>query len=231
MRAGEQHIDTAAWMQAIFNRSEQEGTRRERTKQALLRAGIELIAEEQTDLSILAITQKAGVSNGSFYNFFRDRTQFFDAVAEYAVNNLASIFDLAADQDLDSIDAAAMNIRILTYAHRLVPTLSKSIVRRSPDFYTMPNELVRKLRERINAGVNDGSFHVASTETAAAIVFGANAMLGQRLHEDATLNSRTAGDYLALDLLRMLGVSEERALRAIARPIDDYLTPPHQALG
>ena len=50
-------------MQAIFNRSEQADTRRERTKQALLRAGIELIAEEQTDLSILAITQKAGVSN------------------------------------------------------------------------------------------------------------------------------------------------------------------------
>ena len=86
MRTGEQHIDTAAWMQAIFNRSEQADTRRERTKQALLRAGIELIAEEQTDLSILAITQKAGVSNGSFYNFFKDRTQFFDAVAEYAAH-------------------------------------------------------------------------------------------------------------------------------------------------
>lgn len=132
MRAGEQHIDTAAWMRAIFNRSEQVDTRRERTKQALLRAGIELIAEERTDLSILAITQKAGVSNGSFYNAFKDRTQFFDEVAEYAVNHLAIIFEMATDQDLDSIDAAATNIRILAYAHRLVPTLSKTIVRRSP---------------------------------------------------------------------------------------------------
>lgn len=225
MRTGEQHIDTTAWMQAIFNRSEQAGTRRERTKQALLRAGIELIAEERTDLSILAITQKAGVSNGSFYNAFTDRTQFFDAVAEYAVDNLAIIFEMATDQDLDSVDAAAMNIRILAYAHRLVPTLSKSIVRRSPDFYTRPNELVRKLRERISAGVEDGSFHVASTESAVAIIFGANAMLGQRLHEDPALNSRTAGDDLALDLLRMLGVSEQRARQAIARPIDDYLAP------
>ena len=51
-------------------------------------------------------------------------------------------------------------------------------------------------------------------------------MLGQRLHQDPTLNSRTAGDDLALDLLRMLGVSEERARQAIARPIDDYLNPP-----
>lgn len=213
-------------MQAIFNRSEQGGTRRERTRLALLRAGIELIAEERTDLSILAITQKAGVSNGSFYNFFQDRNQFFDAVAEYAVNHLAIIFDLADAPDLDSIDAAATNIRILAFAHRLVPTLSKSIVRRSPDFYTMPNELVRQLRERISAGVEDGSFHVASTESAAAIIFGASAMLGQRLHEDPELNSRIAGDDLALDLLRMLGVSEQRAKQAIARPIDDYLIPP-----
>lgn len=213
-------------MQAIFNRSEQGGTRRERTRLALLRAGIELIAEERTDLSILAITQKAGVSNGSFYNFFKDRNQFFDAVAEYAVNHLAIIFDLADAPDLDSIDAAATNIRILAFAHRLVPTLSKSIVRRSPDFYTMPNELVRQLRERISAGVEDGSFHVASTESAAAIIFGASAMLGQRLHEDPELNSRTAGDDLALDLLRMLGVPEQRAKQAIARPIDDYLIPP-----
>ena len=213
-------------MQAIFNRSEQGGTRRERTRLALLRAGIELIAEERTDLSILAITQKAGVSNGSFYNFFQDRNQFFDAVAEYAVNHLAIIFDLADAPDLDSIDAAATNIRILAFAHRLVPTLSKSIVRRSPDFYTMPNELVRQLRERISAGVEDGSFHVASTESAAAVIFGASAMLGQRLHEDPELNSRIAGDDLALDLLRMLGVSEQRAKQAIARPIDDYLIPP-----
>ncbi len=213
-------------MQAIFNRSEQGGTRRERTRLALLRAGIELIAEERTDLSILAITQKAGVSNGSFYNFFKDRNQFFDAVAEYAVNHLAIIFDLADAPDLDSIDAAATNIRILAFAHRLVPTLSKSIVRRSPDFYTMPNELVRQLRERISAGVEDGSFHVASTESAAAVIFGASAMLGQRLHEDPELNSRIAGDDLALDLLRMLGVSEQRAKQAIARPIDDYLIPP-----
>lgn len=213
-------------MQAIFNRSEQGETRRERTRLALLRAGIELIAEERTDLSILAITRKAGVSNGSFYNFFKDRNQFFDAVAEYAVNHLAIIFDLADAPDLDSIDAAATNIRILAFAHRLVPTLSKSIVRRSPDFYTMPNELVRQLRERISAGVEDGSFHVASTESAAAIIFGASAMLGQRLHEDPELNSRTAGDDLALDLLRMLGVSEQRAKQAIARPIDDYLIPP-----
>lgn len=213
-------------MQAIFNRSEQGGTRRERTRLALLRAGIELIAEERTDLSILAITQKAGVSNGSFYNFFKDRNQFFDAVAEYAVNHLAIIFDLADAPDLDSIDAAATNIRILAFAHRLVPTLSKSIVRRSPNFYTMPNELVRQLRERISAGVEDGSFHVASTESAAAIIFGASAMLGQRLHEDPELNSRIAGDDLALDLLRMLGVSEQRAKQAIARPIDDYLIPP-----
>ncbi len=213
-------------MQAIFNRSEQGGTRRERTRLALLRAGIELIAEERTDLSILAITQKAGVSNGSFYNFFKDRNQFFDAVAEYAVNHLAIIFDLADAPDLDSIDAAATNIRILAFAHRLVPTLSKSIVRRSPNFYTMPNELVRQLRERISAGVEDGSFHVASTESAAAVIFGASAMLGQRLHEDPELNSRIAGDDLALDLLRMLGVSEQRAKQAIARPIDDYLIPP-----
>ncbi|MBC6794806.1 TetR family transcriptional regulator [Corynebacterium sp. LK28] len=213
-------------MQAIFNRSEQGGTRRERTRLALLRAGIELIAEERTDLSILAITQKAGVSNGSFYNFFKDRNQFFDAVAEYAVNHLAIIFDLADAPDLDSIDAAATNIRILAFAHRLVPTLSKSIVRRSPNFYTMPNELVRQLRERISAGVEDGSFHVASTESAAAVIFGASAMLGQRLHEDPELNSRIAGDDLALDLLRMLGVPEQRAKQAIARPIDDYLIPP-----
>ncbi|MGJ4087774.1 TetR/AcrR family transcriptional regulator [Corynebacterium macclintockiae] len=226
VRTSEQHIDTAAWMQAIFNRSEQGGTRRERTRLALLRAGIELIAEERTDLSILAITQKAGVSNGSFYNFFQDRNQFFDAVAEYAVNHLAIIFDLADATDLDSIDAAATNIRILAFAHRLVPTLSKSIVRRSPNFYTMPNELVRQLRERISAGVEDGSFHVASTESAAAVIFGASAMLGQRLHEDPELNSRIAGDDLALDLLRMLGVPEQRAKQAIARPIDDYLIPP-----
>ena len=90
----------------------------------------------------------------------------------------------------------------------------------------MPNELVRQLRERISAGVEDGSFHVASTESAAAVIFGASAMLGQRLHEDPELNSRIAGDDLALDLLRMLGVSEQRAKQAIARPIDDYLIPP-----
>lgn len=58
-------------------------------REQLLRVGVEMIGTHPTDaLSIGAIARAAGVSKGLLYHYFRDKEQFFVAVAEAAAAEL-----------------------------------------------------------------------------------------------------------------------------------------------
>lgn len=59
----------------------------ERTKQSLIEAGVELIKSARyDDISITDITDKCGVSKGTFYVYFDSKDQFFYSIchADYA---------------------------------------------------------------------------------------------------------------------------------------------------
>ncbi len=54
--------------------------KRERTRRQLLASAIDVIAERGEAFTASDVVERAGVSNGTFYNYFDDREQLIDAV-------------------------------------------------------------------------------------------------------------------------------------------------------
>ncbi len=76
--------------------------KRERTRLTLLIAAVDAIAEVGEAMTILDVTRRAGVSNGTFYNHFPDRDALVDAVA----SEVLATFTAHADQLVDIDDPA-----------------------------------------------------------------------------------------------------------------------------
>jgi AcrR family transcriptional regulator len=70
--------------------------RAQRTRQALIEAGFELLAERPIDaIAIDEVVARAGVAKGSFFNHFTDKPGFGNAIAEQVRRELESRVDAA----------------------------------------------------------------------------------------------------------------------------------------
>jgi len=78
--------------------------RRAETRQALVRAARQILAESgDTSASIRAIAERADVGFGSFYNHFGSKPDLFDAAVDDAMEEFAQ----AADERLHGVDDPA----------------------------------------------------------------------------------------------------------------------------
>ena len=64
--------------------------KRERTRHQLISAGLGVLAERGEALTISEVVAAAEVSNGTFYNYFGDRDELIDALAEHSLIALAA---------------------------------------------------------------------------------------------------------------------------------------------
>jgi AcrR family transcriptional regulator len=213
-------VSSADWVTAVLLAPAEGGGRRERTRTALLQAGMELLAAGDTEVAVLKITKKAGVSNGSFYNFFTDKSAFFTASAEVAADRLSELLDRPLSDGSASIsEKLVANFRVIGRAHRIAPVLSKVLIRRSAEYYSAGGGFVAKVRHDVADGVAAGEFHIHDPEGVVAVLVGTTVMLGQRLHDHPELDAGEATDAVTRDILRLLGVRDEEAAKLIAEPL------------
>ena len=60
-----------------------------RTRQLLLDTALEVIAKQGENFSVADLVGRAGVSHGTFYNYFTDREQLVDALVPHIVGRFA----------------------------------------------------------------------------------------------------------------------------------------------
>ncbi|HJE91087.1 MAG TPA: TetR/AcrR family transcriptional regulator [Dietzia timorensis] len=193
--------------------------RRERTRRELLHAGLFLIAEECTDVSVLEITRTAGVGQGTFYNHFADKGTFFRDALEYGVDIVADMIDRVVSPGGGHAQQCCQAFRVIGRLHRQVPTLSLALIRRGSEFYTDSSSLAVRVREDIVKGVEAGEFHVRDVEGATGTMLGAILMLGQRIHNHPEESDGAVADAVSGDLLQLLGVPGERIEELLALPV------------
>jgi AcrR family transcriptional regulator len=76
--------------------------KRSRTRQILLDAALQVLAESGEGFSLTEVATRAGVSHGTFYNYFRDRDALMDALVPYSVEEFA----VRTGQEVDTPDLA-----------------------------------------------------------------------------------------------------------------------------
>jgi AcrR family transcriptional regulator len=158
--------------------------RKARTRAALVRAAQGFLASGNTNAPVLEITQAAGVSNGSFYNYFESKEELWQA---------------AVDSSLESVGA---------YLDSLTVELHDPVEK-----FTQSFRLSGRSRRDIESAASDGRFDVKDADLALALVAGSLLSMGRLLlaapdrDEEATVDETTAR------VLRALGISDDEAQR------------------
>ncbi len=190
--------------------------RKAQTRAALIRAAQSFLAQGQTNMPVLEITQAADVGLGSFYNHFESKDQLFEEAVEHVLDLLGAVLDeLTSDVD-DPAVAFATSFRLTGRFHRREPQLSKVILHSALDLLGAQTGLAPRVRRDIQAGIESGRFTMTDVDVAVVCAVGAATFLGQLLHAEPDRDDAETTDRAAEALLRMLGVSADEA-RAICR--------------
>lgn len=162
--------------------------RRQRTRQALLDAGLALFAELPVDaVAIDEITAKAGVGKGSFYNHFKSREAFATAIIEDIRRDIEEKIQ-AANRDIPD-PAMRVARAIMLYADYAMKMPQQALVMGRADLMQrIDHELNENMVADIEQGTAEGIFKVGSLEAGKLFLFGGVGMLVLRLAREKDIN-------------------------------------------
>ena len=171
-----------------------------------------MLARRGDALTVRDVVDEAGVSNGTFYNYFVDREDLVDALAERLVEAMA------ADAAADAIDDPALRFAVAT-AQPLRRTLEDPtwgrVVLRLIHRPALTVDLDRFLRADLDDGRARGRFVVGADDVVVDQVLGLLVMSIRRLVEDPSDVDRPL--RVVARALVALGVESEEALRLARR--------------
>ena len=194
--------------------------RKARTRQALIDAAVQLIAEGRGErASIQEITEAADVGFGSFYNHFPSKDQLFETASEEVLERWAQMIDRACAGISDPAEVFAVSFRIsgrLGWTH---PDIARFLTGAGLDILDAPRGLAPRALRDIKAAQAAGRFTIGSPELALAAVAGD--LLGLLwLHQrHPELIEESSVDELAEATLRLLGMPPREAARLASLPL------------
>ena len=197
--------------------------KKERTRRQLVEAGLRVLAEKGEGLTVSDVVAEAGVSNGTFYNYFSDREVLMDEMATRSALSLAAA---AAQQPIgDPAERFVVATLGMLRAARADPTWARVMLR----LVTRPGsgmDVSRYLREDLDEGRARGRFDVGSEDAVLDQVAGLVVMTMRRLVEgeaEAGVERRAV-----VQGLRALGVHGAEAER-LAAAAEVSLAAGHEA--
>jgi AcrR family transcriptional regulator len=199
--------------------------RRQRTRQALLDAGLALFAELPVDaVAIDEITAKAGVGKGSFYNHFESREAFATAIVEDIRRDIEAQIR-AANRDITD-PASRVARAIILYARYAIQMPQQAlIVGKANLTERFDHELNDNMVADIKQGITEGVFNVGSIEAGKLFLFGSVGMLVLRLarEKDADVSREICLEMCTL-FLCCLGVARDDASKLAKSALKSQLS-------
>ena len=194
--------------------------RKARTRQALIDAAVQLIAEGREErASIQEITELADVGFGSFYNHFPSKEQLFQTASGEVLERWGQMIDRACEGIADPAELFAVSFRIsgrLGWTH---PDVARFLTGAGLELLDAPYGLAPRALRDIETGQAAGSFTFPSADIALSAVAGGLLGLLQLHQRRPGSIKETSVDELASGVLRLLGVPAEEAARLAALPL------------
>ena len=193
-----------------------------RTRARLMDAAAEAFARKGIEAaSINGIAQAADVSNGTFYNHFRDKDELVATVAFGILYDLAERIDEAMRDLRDPAERVCFGTRQIIELAAREPVWGHALCRAAWSMPDLRREVVQRARADLELGAREGVFRV-EVDDLLVDVFSSMVLMGviRRLGEDG---GPEVGPRVAEHQLRMLGVPPARARRAARRPITPLL--------
>lgn len=199
--------------------------RAERTREALIRAGRKLFAEQPVDaVSIDDIVRAADVAKGSFYNHFPDK----DALVRSVTGEIRAGVERAIGRANAGIDEPARRVAraICVYMRYAVdePVRAGVLVRVHSGHVSTSAPLNQGIVEDVSAGLASGRFAIATMESAVLYILGVSQISLTRIVQEPTLAlAVTLSQQMCALLLRGLGVPPSEAETLAAQASDEVV--------
>lgn len=187
--------------------------RRARTRAALISAAQQLLTENRTDVSVLEITQLAGIGQGSFYNHFESKEALFTEAVHEALDAWGLFRDEIVAGIEDPAEIFATSYRMSGRIQRQVPELVKVILNAGASVLLTDRGLRPRALADLERGIESGRFTFTDPEAALMAVGGALLGLLQFLDSDASLDDASVSDSFTKHVLLLLGVDPVEAAR------------------
>ncbi|WP_199554714.1 TetR/AcrR family transcriptional regulator [Sandaracinobacteroides hominis] len=195
------------------------------TREALLRAGRRLFAAGPVEaISIDAVVIEAGVSKGSFYNYFTDRQELVEAVVGDVRNHLHSIVVRVNEQETDAAKRVARAVCVfLRYAVE-EPEGSGALARIHGTYLSVDAPFNEPLVADIRRGLASGRFRIPTLDAGVLLVIGiVQVGLISILQERNPALAVSKSQQLVMMMLRGLGVESDEANQMAAQMADEIV--------
>lgn len=192
----------------------------EQTRRNLLEAAKAQMAEGGPEsVTILSITERADIGQGTFYNYFKSRDDLIDAAIFDVVELLGRRLDALTQDVEDAAEVYSFSLRHLMKTAVSDPVWGWFTVRLGIAQEGLLNALGPRASRDLQKGVDSGRFDIADVPLATAMTLGA--LLGAMyrfLDDDDAVDP---SELYAENLLRMAGIPTDEAREISRRPLPD----------
>jgi len=182
--------------------------KKERTRRHLIAAGLRVLGEKGQGLTVSDVVAEAEVSNGTFYNYFADRDELLEELAEH------SVLSLAAAAAGEAIDDPARRFAVATMRMLQRASEDETWARVILRLVSRPGsgvDMSRYLREDLEEGFAQGRFDVGPDAATLDQVAGLIIMTIRRIVEGQA--TPDTPEQAVRRGLRALGVDDAESAR------------------
>ena len=188
-----------------------------RTRRQLIAAAVDVIAERGEAFTISDVTARAGMANGTFYNYFTDRDELIDAVVPEVLASFAAESATAVVHEDPAMRFAAISARALARAaarpHEIRAVLRLDAVQRA----IVDGTAVDHLRNDLAIGIAAGRFTVEAVPAAIDVVVGSLLLAARRIVAGGASDGYRRS--VVAQLLASLGIAPPEAAALAERAV------------
>jgi AcrR family transcriptional regulator len=194
---------------------------RTRTRALLLDAAVRVFARKGAGAAAIhEIAAEAGVSNGTFYNYFRTREELVDAASRNLAERLFDDITASSTAVSDPAERVAIGCRRFVLKAREDPTWGAAMLRVWAGSPVLNAHTSKALVADLRAGKRRGRLRFASEAAAVDLVQG-TVLAGMRTVLEGRARAEHPANVAAL-VLRGLSVDPDEADAITRRPLPDF---------
>ncbi|MGT2509351.1 TetR/AcrR family transcriptional regulator [Cupriavidus basilensis] len=192
--------------------------RRERMRARLAETALAVFAQKGVGASVIQdVIAAAGVSQGTFYNYFRTNDELLNAVAEELSNELINAIEQAVSRYEDPAVRIATGVRLYLYKARAFPLFARFVVQTGLHLASPNNLIYEHVPQHLEEGFTSGRFLRMPLEVAMDLIGGQALMAIARL--EAGNSAEDYPEWVVATLLRALGLPQKDAQRIAFAPL------------
>lgn len=187
-----------------FQDASQDDTKRLRTRALILDTAIAVMAKKGIErTSVMEVAEQAGLSNGSFYYHFRNKTELVEAVA----GAVAAALVREVDEAISGIEQGTQRVALATmlFIERGLqdPIWGRLIVHALSDLGEFREQIFAGIRKDVGIGIRQGYFKTVDSPALYAMLL---AIVSASMREALVKRDDSIPAMAAQAILRVLGI-------------------------